>query len=112
MRLKGFGLAQDDFGRGHSTMYNLISTPFTELKIDRAFVSGAWNDEVRSAALICAITLGKELGLSVTAEGVETQEDMDFIKRIGCDYAQGFFISAAVDTKQFFRALEQLSPVV
>ncbi|MDR2325575.1 MAG: EAL domain-containing response regulator [Acidovorax sp.] len=112
MRLKGFGLAQDDFGRGHSTMYNLISTPFTELKIDRAFVSGAWNDEVRSAALICAITLGKELGLSVTAEGVETQEDMDFIKRIGCDYAQGFFISAAVNTKQFFRVLEQLSPVV
>lgn len=112
MRLKGFGLAQDDFGRGHSTMYNLISTPFTELKIDRAFVSGAWNDEVRSAALICAITLGKELGLSVTAEGVETQEDMDFIKRSGCDCAQGFFISAAVNTKQFFRVLEQLSPVV
>lgn len=112
MRLKGFGLAQDDFGRGHSTMYNLISTPFTELKIDRAFVSGAWNDEVRSAALMCAVTLGKELGLSVTAEGVETQEDMDLIKRIGCDYAQGFFIAAAVNTAQFFRVLEQPSTMV
>lgn len=112
MRLKGFGLAQDDFGRGHSSMYNLISTPFTELKIDRALVSGAWNDDVRSAALICSVTLGKELGLSVTAEGVETQEDMEFIKHIGCDYAQGYFIAAAVDTEHFSRMLKQPSTMV
>src|SRR5690606_29281707 len=71
LRLKGFGLAQDDFGRGYSSMYSLISTPFTELKIDRAFVSGAAGDEGQAAALRSSVHLGRQLGLQVTAEGVE-----------------------------------------
>ena len=71
LRLKGFGLAQDDFGKGYSSMYTLISTPFTELKIDRAFVSGAAHDSVRAAALLSSVQLGRQLGLQVTAEGVE-----------------------------------------
>ncbi|WP_323016900.1 EAL domain-containing response regulator [Castellaniella sp.] len=105
LRLKGFGLAQDDFGRGYSSLYNLISTPFTELKVDRALVSGAWQDATRAAALSSTVALGKELGLTVTAEGVETEEDKVFLRRIGCDYAQGFLISAAVDAARFARQL-------
>lgn len=105
LRLKGFGLAQDDFGRGYSSICSLVSTPFTELKIDRALVSGAWNDEMRSAALASTIALGHELGLSVTGEGVETREDWNFLQRIGCDCAQGFLISKAVDADRFAQML-------
>ncbi|WMD22092.1 EAL domain-containing response regulator [Achromobacter seleniivolatilans] len=105
LRLKGFGLAQDDFGRGYSSMYSLISTPFTELKIDRAFVSGAADDEIRAAALVSSVQLGRQLGLQVTAEGVETTRDLEFLKRIGCDCAQGFLISAAVDAAAFSQLL-------
>ncbi|CAB5703588.1 Oxygen sensor protein DosP [Delftia tsuruhatensis] len=96
LRLKGFGLAQDDFGRGYSSMYGLISTPFTELKIDRAFVSGAANDDVRSATLALSVQLGRQLGLLVTAEGVESTQDLELLRRIGCDCVQGYLISAAV----------------
>ena len=90
LRLKGFGLAQDDFGKGYSSMYTLISTPFTELKIDRAFVSGAAHDSVRAAALLSSVQLGRQLGLQVTAEGVETSSDLEYLRKIGCDCAQGF----------------------
>ncbi|MGC4440567.1 EAL domain-containing protein, partial [Streptococcus suis] len=71
-------------------MYNLISMPFTELKIDRAFVTSAADDAARGAALTSAVQLGKQLGLTVTAEGVETLADLEFLRRIGCDCAQGF----------------------
>ncbi|WGJ93100.1 EAL domain-containing response regulator [Achromobacter mucicolens] len=105
LRLKGFGLAQDDFGRGYSSMYSLISTPFTELKIDRAFVSGAASDESQAAALRSSVQLGRQLGLQVTAEGVETASDLEFLRQIGCHCAQGFLISVAVDTDGFSQLL-------
>lgn len=106
LRLKGFGLAQDDFGRGYSSMYGLISTPFTELKIDRAFVSGAANDDVRTAALALSVQLGRQLGLLVTAEGVESTQDLELLRRIGCDCAQGYLISAAVPVHDISLMLE------
>ncbi|WLW63584.1 EAL domain-containing response regulator [Achromobacter aegrifaciens] len=101
LRLKGFGLAQDDFGKGYSSMYNLISMPFTELKIDRALVACAADDADRSAALTSAVQLGKQLGLSVTAEGVETIRDLEFLRYIGCDCVQGFLISSALKPCDF-----------
>ncbi|MCL7715561.1 EAL domain-containing response regulator [Stenotrophomonas mori] len=112
LRLKGFGLSQDDFGRGYSSMYNLVSTPFTEMKIDRAFVSGAWNDEARHAVLGSAIELGRELGLTVTAEGVETADDLACLRRLGCDRAQGFLFAPAVDAAHFMRLLEDKPPTI
>lgn len=105
LRLKGFGLSQDDFGKGYSSMYNLISTPYTEVKIDRAFVNGAAADESLAAALVASIQLGRQLGLQVTAEGVETLEDLELLRRIGCDVAQGFLISAAVNVATFCELL-------
>lgn len=86
-------------------MYSLISTPFTELKIDRAFVSGAASDESQAAALRSSVQLGRQLGLQVTAEGVETACDLEFLRQIGCHCAQGFLISAAVDTDGFSQLL-------
>ena len=101
LRLKRFGLAQDDFGRGYSSMYRLISTPFTELKVDRSFVHGVADDDIRKTALNAVVQLGRQLGLTVTAEGVETMRDLQFLRHIGCDYAQGFLISAAIGAERF-----------
>lgn len=105
LRLKGFGLAQDDFGMGYSSMYALISTPFTELKIDRHFVHGAAADEARAAALVAAVQLGRQLGLEVVAEGVESARDLEFLRLIGCDSAQGYLISAALELDAFTQLL-------
>lgn len=105
LRLKGFGLAQDDFGMGYSSMYSLISTPFTEMKIDRYFVNGAAADKSRSAALFAAVQLGRQLGLEVIAEGVESLQDLEFLRMIGCDSAQGYLISAALELDAFSQLL-------
>nr|WP_178125082.1 MULTISPECIES: EAL domain-containing response regulator [unclassified Pseudomonas] len=105
LRLKGFGLAQDDFGMGYSSIYSLISTPFTEMKIDRHFVHGAAADESRAAALVAAVQLGRQLGLEVVAEGVESARDLEFLRQIGCDSAQGFLISTALELDAFSQLL-------
>lgn len=105
LRLKGFGLAQDDFGMGYSSMYSLISTPFTEMKIDRHFVHGAAADDSRAAALMAAVQLGRQLGLEVVAEGVESARDLEFLRHIGCDSAQGYLISPALELDAFTQLL-------
>ncbi|MGE4451793.1 EAL domain-containing response regulator [Castellaniella sp.] len=96
LRLKGFGLAQDDFGHGFSSMHHLTTLPFTEVKIDRGFVTGAWRDATRRAALEASVRLGQQLGLKVTAEGVETHDDLDLLRQLGCDYIQGFLVAPAI----------------
>lgn len=101
LRLKGFGLSIDDFGTGFSTMENLKQLPFTELKIDRAFVNGAVHDEAAKAILSSSIQLGKIFHLNLVAEGVETQQDWDLIAESGCDEIQGFFIAQPMPTEQF-----------
>jgi two-component system sensor histidine kinase/response regulator len=101
LRLKGFGLSIDDFGTGFSTMENLKQLPFTELKIDRAFVNGASHDDASKAILNSSIQLGKIFHLNLVAEGVETQQDWDFIADSGCDEVQGYFIAQAMSADQF-----------
>lgn len=101
LRLKGFGLSIDDFGTGFSTMDNLKQLPFTELKIDRAFVHGAVNDPASRAVLNSSIQLGKIFDLNLVAEGVETQQDWDFIAESGCGEVQGYFIAQPMPADQF-----------
>ena len=93
LRLMNVGLSIDDFGTGYSTFEKLKQMPFSELKIDREFVTkGASNTETRAIAK-SSVALAKELGLRVVAEGVETIEDWEYVRAIGCDHAQGYFIS-------------------
>ena len=92
LRLKGFGLAIDDFGMGHSWFDRLRRLPFTELKIDRSFVSGASGDPEARAILEAGIGLAKRLGLTSIAEGVEDERDWEALASMGCDAAQGFWI--------------------
>ncbi|MFZ6819503.1 EAL domain-containing protein [Undibacterium sp. Ji22W] len=101
LRLKGFGLSIDDFGTGFSTMENLKQLPFTELKIDRAFVNGAAHDEASNAILNSSIQLGKIFDLNLVAEGVETQQDWDLITESGCDEIQGYFVAQPMPAEQF-----------
>lgn len=101
LRLKGFGLSIDDFGTGFSTMENLKQLPFTELKVDRAFVNGAVQDEAARAILSSSIQLGKIFHLNLVAEGVETQQDWDLIADSGCDEVQGYFIAQPMPADQF-----------
>ena len=93
MRLKGLGLSIDDFGTGHSTMEQLKRIPFTELKIDRAFVYGASDDSSTRAILESSVSLGKSFDLKLVAEGAETQDDWNLVAALGCDEVQGYFVA-------------------
>lgn len=92
-RIKGIGLAIDDFGTGYSTLMLLRQLPFTELKVDRVFVTDiAASRDCR--LIVQSITeLARGLGLISTAEGVETTEQLRLVKELGCDLAQGYLIS-------------------
>jgi len=93
LHMKGFALSIDDFGTGYSSMEQLRRVPFAELKIDRAFVNGAAQNAKAKAILQSSAALGKNLGMSVVAEGAETQEDWDLLTDLGVDVVQGFFVS-------------------
>ncbi|CAN5467572.1 EAL domain-containing response regulator [soil metagenome] len=93
LRLKRFRLSIDDFGTGHSSLAQLRDIPFDELKIDQSFVRGAWQDETARAMFDASLHLGRQLGMKVVAEGVEDRADWDFVRRSGCDLAQGYFIA-------------------
>ncbi|MYM91140.1 EAL domain-containing protein [Rugamonas sp. FT82W] len=93
LRLMGFGLAMDDFGIGYSSMQQFARCPFTELKIDRAFVHGAWQWPNRHMVLKSALDLGQSLGVATVAEGVETLADWKLLRSLGCDMAQGYLLA-------------------
>ena len=93
LRIKRFRLSIDDFGTGHSSLAQLRDIPFSELKIDRGFVHGAWADETVRAIFDTSVILAKQLNMGVVAEGVEDRADWEFVRRSGCDVAQGYFIA-------------------
>jgi EAL domain-containing protein (putative c-di-GMP-specific phosphodiesterase class I) len=93
LRLKGFGLAMDDYGVGYSSAQQLSSCPFTRLKIDRVFVDGASHRANRRAVLESSIQMGHRLSAETIGEGVESEADMAVLRELGCDYAQGFLIA-------------------
>lgn len=93
LRLKRFRLSIDDFGTGHSSLAQLRDIPFDELKIDQGFVHRAWAVKTLRAMYDASLTLARQLGMEVVAEGVEDRDDWDLLLRTGCDLAQGTFIS-------------------
>ncbi|HVL56045.1 MAG TPA: EAL domain-containing response regulator [Burkholderiaceae bacterium] len=93
LRLKKIGLSIDDFGTGYASLAQLRDLPFCELKIDRSFVRNAAFDAAALAILEACVALGKKLSMTLVAEGVETQEDWDRVKAMGCDIAQGYLIA-------------------
>ncbi|MDA0367068.1 MAG: EAL domain-containing response regulator [Proteobacteria bacterium] len=104
-RLKGIQLSIDDFGTGYSSLIQLYRMPFSELKIDRSFVHSLPEDDEAAHIVRSIVDLAHNLGLSVCAEGVETQAAYDYLTRIGCDCAQGYFISPPVPPGELSRIL-------
>jgi EAL domain-containing protein (putative c-di-GMP-specific phosphodiesterase class I) len=98
-RIKGIGLAIDDFGTGYSSLMQLRQLPFTEVKIDQAFVADVARSR-DSRLIIHAVTdLAHGLGLGATAEGVETIEQLRAVRELGCDFVQGYLVSAPLEPK-------------
>ena len=93
LRDLGVGLSVDDFGAGYSSLMHLKHLPFTELKVDRTLTAGMISNEHDAAVVRSIINLGHELGRTIVAEGVESQEVLDRLRAQGCDLVQGFHIS-------------------
>lgn len=86
----GVTIAIDDFGTGHASVQGLLQIRPTVLKIDRQFIQPVVHDDTARALVASIISIGKSLGMSVVAEGVETEEHARFVSEMGCDYLQGF----------------------
>jgi EAL domain-containing protein (putative c-di-GMP-specific phosphodiesterase class I) len=97
-RLKNLGIriAMDDFGTGYSSLSYLRSFPFDKIKIDRAFVSDLAEGTEHVVIVQAVISIASALGMTATAEGVETVDQQQFLKALGCDEAQGYLFSAPV----------------
>ncbi|HEV7920049.1 MAG TPA: EAL domain-containing protein [Thermoanaerobaculia bacterium] len=94
LKSRGIGLAIDDFGTGYSSLGHLKRLPVDELKIDKSFVLNLTESSTDDLMIVrSTIELGHNMGLVVIAEGVETQESWGILKRLGCDMAQGYFMS-------------------
>jgi len=89
----GLGVVLDDFGQGHSSIVHLIELPIKALKIDRAFVEHTREPGKQQAICAAVIAMSKELGISVIAEGVESELQVEFLKERGCDAVQGFLFT-------------------
>jgi EAL domain-containing protein (putative c-di-GMP-specific phosphodiesterase class I) len=93
LRALGVRIAMDDFGTGYSSLSYLRSFPFDKIKIDRSFIKDIERNR-DSAVIIKAIaSLGQSLGIQTTAEGVETEEQLEIVRRAGCTEMQGYLVS-------------------
>lgn len=97
LRMKGFGLSIDDYGTGFSSLAQLARVPFTELKIDQCFVTGCGDNQNAYVIVEASIALAHGLKLKTVAEGIETQDDWNVLRALGCDMAQGYFIARPMD---------------
>jgi diguanylate cyclase (GGDEF)-like protein len=102
LKRRGVVLAIDDFGTGYSSLAHLKRLPVDELKIDKSFVQNLTESATDDLVIVrSTIELGHNMGLVVIAEGVETQESWHILKRLGCDMAQGYFMSPPLPAAQF-----------
>lgn len=101
----GMKLAIDDFGTGYSSLAYLKRFPVNTLKIDRAFITDISNDNDDVAIVEAVLGLGQHFNMKVVAEGVEDEEQLNFLKSQGCDIAQGYFISKPLSSEQYIQWL-------
>jgi EAL domain-containing protein (putative c-di-GMP-specific phosphodiesterase class I) len=101
LRMKGFGLSIDDYGTGYSSLQQLARIAFTEIKLDQSFIRGAATQQAARTILESSIDMAKKLGILTVAEGIETEEDWDLLRELGCDLAQGYLIAKPAESGEF-----------
>lgn len=112
LKKMGLNIALDDFGTGYSSLSHLQRFPIDSLKIDRSFINDLITNPDSQAIVKAAIALAKNLKLNIVAEGVETPEQLDFLRRNKCDEAQGFLFSRPVPASELEAILVQSEPGV
>jgi len=105
LRRRGIRVSVDDFGTGYSSLSYLKKFPLDALKIDQSFVREVSTTPDESSIVRAIISMGRSLNLRIIAEGVETAEDLAFLKSQGCDEGQGYYFSRAVPAEQFAKLL-------
>ena len=108
-RLKdeGFMLLMDDFGSGYSSLSILLETPFDVIKIDKKFMENMLVSKKGKLILEQVVAMAGKLDLGLLAEGVETREQVEFLKEIGCDMVQGFYYAKPMPAEEFYELLKQ-----
>lgn len=101
----GFGISIDDFGTGYSSLEHLHHLPIDEVKIDSSFVAGLGIDRRATAIVASIISMAHAMEVDVVAEGVETLDQLDAIRTLGCDYAQGYFIAPPMSASDISKLL-------
>lgn len=105
---KGFSVAMDDFGSGYSSLNVLKNLQFDGVKLDKEFLGGFESNQSAKKVIEGAVAMIKSLGVKVIAEGVETQEQADFLRQTGCDVAQGYLFSKPMAVDAFEEWLKKL----
>lgn len=109
LRIQGINISIDDFGTGYSSLGRLKSLPLDTLKIDRTFITDVTTDPNSASLVLALVTLAHNLGLKVIAEGVETEEQLKFLKLIRCDEYQGYLLSKPVPRSDFLELVKRCS---
>jgi len=107
LKSKGFKIAIDDFGSGYSSLSYIKDLSFDTLKIDIAFIRNILKSKKDLAIVKIIINLAKELNLKTIAEGVETKEQVEILKELGCDYIQGFYFAKPMSLEELKRFLKE-----
>jgi len=112
LRLQGFRLSIDDFGTGYASMNNLLNMPFTQIKIDRAFVTNASENDIAKTLLESCLKLSHDLELEVVCEGIESEQDLSLVKQLNGSIAQGFLIARPKPLKELIRWLDSFECII
>ncbi|MFZ0608508.1 MAG: EAL domain-containing protein, partial [Xanthobacteraceae bacterium] len=106
LRALGIKISMDDFGTGYSSLSYLRSFPFDKIKIDRCFIKGLGEGSESDAIVQAVAGLAESLGMTTTAEGVETREQLDLVRELGCTDVQGFYYSPPVPARELAEFLK------
>ncbi len=110
LHLYGVHLSMDDFGTGYSSLLYLSQIPFSELKVDQCFVTGAGGDAAKKAIIEHSVTLAKKLALSVVCEGIEHADDAALVRALGANLGQGFFYTKPLPAAEFLAWVRTRDP--